>query len=50
MDENPTYSWLDLSAHDHMIDTQFIEADKYDDFMRFIHDDEGEPKDIQPPS
>jgi len=45
MDENQTYTWLDIAAHDVLIDASFIEADKYDDFMRFLHDD---PEDIEP--
>lgn len=45
MDENSTYSWLDLAIHDYLIDLSFVEADKYDNWMRFLHD-EDQPENI----
>ena len=32
-------TWLDLVAHDHLADVQFVEADKYDEYMHFFHDE-----------
>ena len=49
MDENHSHTWLDLAARDHLIDTQLVAADNYDDFQRFLRGlNEGNepPKDI----
>lgn len=45
MDKNPhRCTWLDHAAHDRMVDESFIASDKYEDFMHFLHDDDGQPE------
>lgn len=40
MEPNPAHcTWLDLQAHDRLVDDTFIAADKYEDFMHFLHHD-----------
>ena len=38
--DSTAYSWLDLWAHDVITDDVFIEADRYDIYMKFLHDED----------
>jgi hypothetical protein len=53
METNPhRCTWLDLQAHDHLVDDQFIAADRYEEYMHFLHEDSGEgepqPENLRP--
>jgi len=41
MDAPQKCTWLDLAAHDALIDDSFRAADKYEDYMHFLHDENG---------
>lgn len=53
MKRNPnTCTWLDLQAHDHLVDDAFVQADKYEEYSHFLRDGfedtGGEPKNLRP--
>ena len=47
MEDNPSHTWLDLVAHDYLIDAQSIEADNWDDYWKFLESEDQPPEDLQ---